>query len=162
MEFGFGEGFEINDWIHQKGEESKLSNLLEHFPYPKEIHDTFKWLRKYNSENNNSVNFTGIDIPRNGGSLFPSIEIIKDFIEKADKDALPLVLEIYETAKKTNGLSTAQSVFLLNKISTEEQYKLTALYQIYKQKLQITEFIERKNIKALMSLVNGTIDVKRK
>lgn len=127
MEFGFGEGFEINDWIHQKGEESKLSNLLEHFPYPKEIHYTFKWLRKYNSENNNSVNFTGIDIPRNGGSLFPSIEIIKDFIEKADKDALPLVLEIYETAKKTNGLSTAQSVFLLNKISTEEQYKLTAL-----------------------------------
>ncbi len=127
MEFGFSEGFEINDWIHQKGEESELLNLLNHFPYPKEIYDTFKWMRKYNSKNNNSINFTGIDIPRNGGSLFPSIEIIKHFIEEADKDSLPLVLEIYDIAKKINGLSTAQSVFLLNKISTDEQYKLTAL-----------------------------------
>ncbi|HMZ67446.1 MAG TPA: erythromycin esterase family protein [Leptospiraceae bacterium] len=127
LEFGFTEGFEVNNWIHNhERKEEELIDLLGHFPYPPEIHDTIKWIRNYNKSKSKPLDFVGIDVPRNGGSFFPSLEVINDFFKVADPDGLVFISDIWDITKKIDGFSTAQSAFMLNKISDTEKDKITS------------------------------------
>lgn len=127
MEFGFSEGMEVNHWIQDHSvEERKIKDLLNHFPYPLQIQETLKWIRNYNNSSKASINFVGIDIPRNGGSLFPTLDILNEFFLSADPEASIFISDIYRIAKKIDGYSTAQSAFFLNQISEEDKNLLTA------------------------------------
>ena len=127
MEFGFSEGMEVNQWIQDHGsEERRIEDLLNHFPYPFQIRETLKWIRNYNKTSKSSVNFVGIDIPRNGGSLLPTLEILNEFFLSADPEASIFISDIYRIAKNIDGYSTAQSAFFLNQISEEDKHLLTA------------------------------------
>ncbi|MCP5500202.1 MAG: erythromycin esterase family protein [Leptospiraceae bacterium] len=127
MEFGFAEGIALNHWIQDHSEpESKLKNLLNHFPYPLQIHETLKWIKKHNLSSKASVHFVGIDVPRNGGSLFPTLDILNEFFKLADPEASIYLSDIYRIAQNIDGFSTAQSAFFLNQISEEDKNLLTA------------------------------------
>ena len=101
LEFGFTEGFEVNSWIHNYDrKEEELKTLLGHFPYPLQIHETLGWMRNYIKSKSKQLNFVGIDVPRNGGSFFPSLDVINDFFKVADPEGLIFISDIWEITKK--------------------------------------------------------------
>lgn len=126
LEFGFSEGFPINKWVHGDGGNSDLAKYLDHFYYPPQLHETFRWMRNYNLTTDRFIEFAGLDIPRNGGSFFPSLHVVQEFLTKADPDALPMLAIAAELAKKIDGFSTAQSASLLHNLSPSEKNALTA------------------------------------
>ena len=127
LELGFTEGFEVNCWIHNYDrKEEELKTLLGHFPYPLQIHETLGWMRNYIKSKSKQLNFVGIDVPRNGGSFFPSLDVINDFFKVADPEGLIFISDIWEITKKIDGFSTAQSAFLLNTLSGQEKDKITS------------------------------------
>ncbi len=126
FEFGFAEGEGINRWIHGEGSEDEITKRLSHFYYPKELKATFQWIRAYNKAHGNRVHFLGLDVPGNGGSFFPSLDIIRNSMEKADPDALPLLEQIRTVAKKVDFNSTAQAAFAYRMLSEEEKIRLSA------------------------------------
>jgi erythromycin esterase len=127
LEFGFTEGFEVNNWIQNYDRhEEEINILFGHFPYPPQIHETLIWMRNYSKTKSKPLDFVGIDVPRNGGSFFPSLEVINEFFKVADPEALFFISDIWEITKKIDGFSTAQSAFLLNNLSETEKNKITS------------------------------------
>ncbi|MDR1975601.1 MAG: erythromycin esterase family protein [Campylobacteraceae bacterium] len=127
FEFGFSEGLEIDKWIKGQGDEGDIKKHLLHFYYPKEWEDTLLWLRKYNKASRKKVDFLGVDLPRNGGSYFPSLKIVHKFIKKYDESAAFLSERAFALASKLDGYSTAQAALALQNIRVEVRNELTTL-----------------------------------
>ena len=126
FEFGFAEGEGINRWIHGVGAEGEIKKQLSHFYYPKEFEATLLWLREYNKTHAKRVSFLGLDIPRNGGSYRPSLDIVDDFMKKADPEALHLLEQVRAVAAKLDFNSTAQAAFAYQTLGVEEKARLSA------------------------------------
>ena len=160
FEFGFAESQFINNWIHGQGAEDEISKYLTHFYYPKELIYTFHWLREYNRVAKNKITFLGIDIPRNGGSYFPNIEIVYDFFKTADKEALHIIDNAINIAKKIDYFSTSQAALKLHELTDSEKYQLT--YQIARAKVRLEamapfhiEKYGKKKYETILHLING-------
>ena len=162
FEFGFAEGHIINNWLHGKGTDDDIGKYLTHFYYPEELKTTFLWLKEYNKVAQEKITFLGIDIPRNGGSYFPNIEILHDFFKTADKDALHIIDDALNIAKKIDYFSTSQAALKLHELTDSERTHLTC--QIARTKVRLEAMapihIEKYGIEkyeTILHYINGLI-----
>ncbi len=144
-EIGFIEGLKIDRWIKGDGKEEDIDKLLSHFYYPNELKGTLSWIRRYNHQHHNKITFLGLDLPRNGGSLYPNLQVIADFIVKNDLNASEsdLIESIRPIAGKLDFDSAAQVVFTYDTLSTEEKNTLTAALEKLKIRFENLEPLYR-------------------
>jgi len=162
FEFGFAEGQIINNWIHGQGTDDEIGRFLKHFYYPEELKTTFLWLREYNKAAKEKITFLGIDIPRNGGSYLPNMEIVHDFFRTADKEALHIIDDAFNIAKKIDYFSTSQAALNLHELTDSEKCRLTS--QLARAKVRLEAMapihIEKYGIdkyETILPLCNGMI-----
>lgn len=125
LEFGFSDGFIIDDWLQGRLNEAHLKQLIFHYLITPEILQTLRWIKNYNLQSQTPVQFMGVDIPCAGGSLLPALSPIKEYLRTADADTLSLIKEACLIAIKFEGASMAQAAPLYGSLSEEERNILT-------------------------------------
>ncbi|WP_114750940.1 erythromycin esterase family protein [Pleomorphovibrio marinus] len=162
FEFGFAEAFSINSWIQGQGADDEIREHLEHFYYPEELHNTFRWLREYNRSAKHKITFLGIDVPKNGGSYFPNLSLVQDFFEKTDREALHLIEDIKGLVKELDLFSTSQAAIKLQDLTEPEKHLLTYKIARVKQRLEVMapslqERYGKKEFEKTLQLINGMV-----
>ncbi|MGV8091294.1 MAG: erythromycin esterase family protein [Mangrovibacterium sp.] len=125
MEFGFAEGFKLENWIKGAGEKNKLEDYSESAS-KWGASETMLWLREYNIANQHKIKFAGIDIPEAGGTILPALLPICDYLKKVDNSFEILITELIEIAKSFSDLSSTKAINKWKNISPLNQYKLYA------------------------------------
>lgn len=163
-EIGFVEGLQINDWIGGRGKGQDIKEYLSHFYYPSEFEKTLLWLRKYNQAHSKKITFLGLDVPRNGGSFYPNLQIILDFAQRIDRDSSILedIKIIEQIAQKLQFDSLAQVAFAYETLSNEEKALLTASLSKLKLRFEnleslYLEKINQREFDTVLNSVNGLI-----
>jgi len=124
MEFGFVEGFKLNEWINDAGDKSRLADYSES-AFKWGAAETMKWLREYNADNQRRISFAGIDISEAGGTILPALLQIHDYLKKVDS-LEALIPDLIEIAESFSDLSSIKAINKWKNISPQNQYKLYA------------------------------------
>jgi erythromycin esterase len=124
--FGFSEAFAVDRWVSGDGDDRDLEAHLGSFPFPRELRDTFRWQRAYNRRAERTVGFAGIDLPRAGGSLRPSLEHVADFLSQYDPEAMPLCRRAMRLAASFEGDSMAEAAPRHARLPQPHKDELTA------------------------------------
>lgn len=163
-EIGFVEGLQINEWISGSGKNEDIKKYLGHFYYPVEFEKTLLWLRHYNQSHSKQVTFLGLDVPKNGGSLYPNLQVILDFVQKINLDSSILedIKTIDTIAQKLQFNSLAQVAFAYELLTNEEKTFLTASLSSLKLRFENMESLYLEKIKqeefdTVLNSVNGLI-----
>lgn len=158
FEFGFNEGIQIDKWIKSELPINSLDNLLSHFYYPTEFKETLGWLRKYNSENENIINFIGLDVPKNGGSYFPNLNIVADYIRKNDPSFYSTISRLIELAKDIDYYSTSQAALVDSENLKMNGLELTALLsKAYIRLVSLNNDLDNKEYQSVLHNLKGLI-----
>lgn len=158
FEFGFSEGIEIDKWIKSKLPIGDLDRLLSHFYYPTEFKSTLLWLRNYNQENKNQITFLGVDIPKNGGSYFPTYTLVEDFLRKNSIVSSDVLNRISVLVEKLDYYSTAELAINLSHIDVVEQNELKSLLSmIYVRLVNLEPKLERLDFEFIRHQIKGLI-----
>lgn len=125
LEFGFSDGFMIDDWLQGRQNEAHLKQLFSHYLITPEILQTLRWIKNYNLQSPTPVQFMGVDIPCAGGSLLPALSPIKEYLITADADTLSSIEKACSIAGNFEGTSMAQAAPRYENLPEEERNLLT-------------------------------------
>lgn len=156
FEFGFSEGLKIDKWIKSKLPLEDLDSLLSHFYYPTEFKATLLWLRNYNQKNKNQITFSGLDVPKNGGSYFPTFHIVADYLQKNSIASSDILKKISDLVEKLDFLSTSQLALNLSNIDNLEHNELKALLlSVYIRLISLQPKLESLTFQTVLHQVKG-------
>lgn len=163
-EIGFVEGLQINEWLSGSRKDEDIKKYLSHFYYPTELEKTLLWIRKYNQTHSKKITFLGLDVPKNGASLYPNLQVILDFVQKNNLDSSILedIKTIEQVAQKLQFNSLAQVAFAYELLTNEEKTLLTASLSKLKLRFEnleslYLEKINQKEFDTVLNSVNGLI-----
>ena len=88
FEYGFSEGFPLDDWARGEGTEGELTARVG-TAIPIGVEGPLRWIRHHNRTVSTPVRFAGIDIPAAGGSLLPALEPVAAYLREIDPETLP-------------------------------------------------------------------------
>ncbi|GAA4382133.1 erythromycin esterase family protein [Actinomadura verrucosospora] len=126
FEYGFSEGFPLDDWAQGKGTDDELSaHLAETIPVG--VEEPLRWMRRHNATAGAPVRFAGIDVPAAGGSLLPALAPVADYLRRVDPEILPVVEEAVRIAESFAGPSAAAAAPAWTRLAAAEQDALSAL-----------------------------------
>ena len=158
FEFGFSEGLEIDKWIKSKLPIDDLDKLTSHFYYPKEFKSTLFWLRNYNEKSEKQVTFLGVDIPKNGGSYFPTYTLVEDFLRKNFIVSSDVLNRISVLVEKLDYYSTAELALNLSYIDVVEQNELKSLlFTVYVRLINLEPKLEKSDFEFIRHQIKGLI-----
>ncbi|MEU8305717.1 erythromycin esterase family protein [Actinomadura sp. NPDC048955] len=126
FEYGFSEGFPLDDWAQGKGTDDDLSALLAE-AIPVGVGEPLRWMRRHNATAEAPVRFAGIDIPAAGGSLLPALTPVADYLRQVDPEMLPVIQEAMRIAGSFAGASAAAAAPAWTRLDAAEQDALSAL-----------------------------------
>ncbi|NIH80367.1 erythromycin esterase family protein [Amycolatopsis viridis] len=143
FEFGFSEGFALDDWLRGAGDADDLSGLSGTTASGVNQGLT-RWLREYNA-GPHPLRFAGLDIPLAGGDLRPALEPVAGYLRQVDPDAVPLLDRALEINNRIAGTSVASAAPKWAELGAAEQDALTASLSRLLLRLRALEplFVER-------------------
>ena len=124
FEFGFSEGYALDDWLRGAGDAADLSGLSGTTAAGAN-QGLARWLRAYNA-GAHPLRFAGLDVPIAGGSLRPALEPVVDYLRLVDPELAPVAQRALDAADRFAGTSVASAAPKWAELETAEQDALTA------------------------------------
>ncbi|GAA2323946.1 erythromycin esterase family protein [Streptomyces cuspidosporus] len=125
FEYGFSEGFPLDDWAQGEDADDDLSAHLA-TAIPIGLDEPLRWIRRHNRTASQPVRFAGVDIPAAGGSLLPALTPVADYLRRVDPETLPAIQAAIRIAESFAGGSGAVAAPAWARLATAEQDALSA------------------------------------
>ncbi|GAA4202417.1 erythromycin esterase family protein [Actinocatenispora rupis] len=126
FEYGFSEGFPLDDWARGEGADNDLAAHLAG-TIPVGVDAPLRWIRSYNRDAARPVGFAGIDVPAAGGSLLPALTPLARYLRLVDPEVVPALEEAVRIAGSFAGGSAAVAAPRWSRLPAAEQDTLTAV-----------------------------------
>jgi erythromycin esterase len=129
LEAPFTEAHAIDAWI-QGGpgtvEEVAAAGVALNQGRSREMHNHLEWMRARNRTAALPLRFAGAGLPGSGGSPLPALEEVGDYLRRFDPDALSLLEQATELARKYHDTATFKALFRYSSLDHATQDALTA------------------------------------
>ncbi|MFD0559439.1 erythromycin esterase [Stackebrandtia endophytica] len=126
FEYGFSEGFPLDEWVQGAGGADDLSALLA-TAVPIGFEEPLRLLRNHNRAAVTPVRFAGIDVPAAGGSLLPALTPIADYLRDVDPEVMPVIETAMRIAESFGGQSAATAAPAWARLDSAERDALSAV-----------------------------------
>jgi erythromycin esterase len=113
LEAPFTEAHAIDAWIQGSPgtvEEVAATGVSFSQGRSREMYDHLEWMRAYNRTVSQPLRFAGIGVPASGGSPLPALEEVADYLRRADQDAMALLEQAAELARKYHDTATFRAI----------------------------------------------------
>jgi len=119
LEAPFTEAHAIDAWV--QGGSGTVAEVAAAVPFDQgrspEMYDLLTWMRARNRTAAPPLRFAGTTVPGSGGSPLPALEAVAAYVRQSDPDALPLLEQAVEVAKRYHATATFN---VLNRYTTLE------------------------------------------
>jgi len=114
LEAPFTEARAIDAWV-QGGpgtvEEVAAAGVAFNQGRSREMYDQLAWMRSHNRTASPPLRFAGTGVPASGGSPLPALEEVAAYLRWADPDAMALLEQVIELARKYHDAATFKALF---------------------------------------------------
>ena len=108
-----------------------------------EMHDHLAWMRAHNSTAAPALRFAGTGVPASGGSPLPALEEVGAYLRRADPDALPLLEQAAELARKYHDTATFKALSRYTTLDDPVQDALSAALSRLLARIETTGAYQR-------------------
>jgi erythromycin esterase len=129
LEAPFTEAHVIDAWVQGGSgtvEDVAAAGVAFDMGRPREMHEHLAWMRARNRSGGAAVRFAGAGLPGSGGSPLPALEEVRAYLRWADPDALPLLEQATELARKYHDTATFRALLRYTALDHTVQDALTA------------------------------------
>ena len=129
LEAPFTEAHAIDAWIHGGPgtvEEVTAAGVAFNQGSTQEMHDHLEWMRAHNRTAAPPLRFAGTGVPASGGSPLPALGEVAAYLRRADPDALPLLEQAADLARKYHDTATFKALFRYTTLDKNVQDALSA------------------------------------
>jgi erythromycin esterase len=146
LEAPFTEAHAIDAWI-QGGPgtvaEVAAAGVAFNQGRPREMHDHLAWMRARNSTSAPALRFAGTGMPASGGSPLLALEEVGTYLRRFDPDALPLLEQATELARKYHDTATFTALFRYTTLDHAVQDALSAALSRLLTRMETTGAYQR-------------------
>jgi erythromycin esterase len=129
MEAPFTEAQAIDAWV--QGGLGTVAEVAASVPFDQgrspELYDLLTWMRVHNRTAARPLRFVGTTVPGSGGSPLPALQAVAAYLRQYDPDALPLLDQAVELAKRYHATATFNALNRYTTLDPAVQDALSAM-----------------------------------
>ena len=145
LEAPFTEAHAIDAWV--QGGPGTVAEVADGVPFnqgrSREMHDHLAWMRARNSTAAPALRFAGTGVPASGGSTLSALEEVEAYLRRSDPDALPLLEQASEWARKYHDTATFKALFRYTTLDHAVQDALSAALSRLLTRMETTGAYQR-------------------
>jgi erythromycin esterase len=145
LEAPFSEAHTIDAWV--QGGPGTVAEVAAAVPFDQgrspEMYDLLTWMRARNRTAAAPLRFAGTTVPGSGGSPLPALAAVAAYMRQYDPDALPLLEQAVELAKRYNATTTFNVLNRYTSLEPAVQDALSAALSRLLARLETTGAYQR-------------------